>query len=114
MQHHAAVLGSSCAATLRVHSEHPHRCPSAAPQRKDSKMRMLTTFSVQASTNAFTTAQRVYKDGPGKVLPKVRGGGRCLAAAAAAWQAQQLTLQRLYHCLTCCADYSLICRLHTA
>jgi hypothetical protein len=52
--------------------------PASIPaQRKDSKVRMLTTFGVQASTNAFSTAQRLFKDGPGRVLPKVSA---CVAA----------------------------------
>lgn len=41
-------------------------------QVKDTATRMLTNFSVQAGTNEFYTAQRVFKDASIKALPQVR------------------------------------------
>lgn len=40
-------------------------------QVKDTATRMLTNFSVQAGTNDFYTAQRVFKDPGVKALPQV-------------------------------------------
>lgn len=40
-------------------------------QVKDTATRMLTNFSVQAGTNDFYTAQRLFKDPGVKALPQV-------------------------------------------
>jgi hypothetical protein len=43
-------------------------------QVKETATRMLTNFSVQAGTNDFYTAQRLFRDASIKVLPQVRAG----------------------------------------
>jgi hypothetical protein len=40
-------------------------------QVKDTATRMLTNFSVQAGTNDFYSAQRLFKDPGAKALPQV-------------------------------------------
>lgn len=46
-------------------------------QVKETATRMLTNFSVQAGTNDFYTAQRLFKDAGAKALPQVRTVGKC-------------------------------------
>jgi hypothetical protein len=46
-------------------------CAMMAVQVKDTATRMLTNFSVQAGTNDFYTAQRLFKDPGVKALPQV-------------------------------------------
>jgi hypothetical protein len=43
-------------------------------QVKETATRMLTNFSVQAGTNDFYTAQRLFRDAGIKVLPQVGAG----------------------------------------
>lgn len=55
-----------------AHSRLPPHVPAVpvVPQVKQTAVRMMTTFSVQASVSAFQPIKRLLKEAPHKILPK--------------------------------------------
>jgi hypothetical protein len=83
----APVCGSAGSEQPHSHAQPgvlllPRACVAPRAQVKETSSRMLTNFSVQASTNDFYTAQRVFKDSGCKALPQVcawpRHRGACV------------------------------------